>query len=75
VSNVGEFLNFMLGKTDLNYSASNLDSIYNNWSQLTLQPNVNITFGSVKYNSTSQSGKDILTSAPNNWTITDGGQV
>ena len=75
VSNVTNIGNFMEGKTNSNYSAANLDSIYNNWSQLTLKPNLTITFGSIKYNSTAQSGKNVLTSSPNNWTITDGGQV
>jgi surface protein len=75
VSSVTNFGGFMAGKTAANYSAANLDSIYNNWSLLTLKPNINITFGSIKYNSTAQSGRDVLTSSPNNWTITDGGQV
>jgi surface protein len=75
VSNVTNFLDFMRNKTAANYSAANLDSIYNNWSQLSVQPNESITFGSIKYNASSQAAKDILTSAPNNWTITDGGQV
>jgi hypothetical protein len=65
----------MAGKTNLNYSAANLDSIYNNWSLLSVQPNLSINFGTIKYNSTAQSGKDILDFAPNNWTIVDGGQV
>ena len=38
-------------------------------------PNINITFGSAKYNASAQPGRDILDNAPNNWTITDGGQV
>jgi surface protein len=75
VSNVTNFSTFMGNKTAASFSAANLDSIYNNWSLLTLKPNINITFGSIKYNSTAQSGRDVLTSSPNNWTITDGGQV
>jgi surface protein len=75
VSNVLNFTGFMSAKTAANYLAANLDSIYNNWSLLTLNPNLTISFGSIKYNASSQAAKDILTSAPNNWTITDGGQV
>jgi surface protein len=75
VSNVTNFGSFMAGKTAANYSAANLDSIYNGWSSRAVKPNINITFGSIKYNSTAQSGKNILTGSPNNWTITDGGQV
>ena len=75
VSNVSSFGNFMSGKSSANYSAANLDSIYNGWSSRSVKPNLTITFGSIKYNSTAQSGKNVLTSSPNNWTITDGGQV
>jgi surface protein len=73
VSNVTNFTGFMSGKTDTNYSATNLNSIYNNWSLLTVQPNININFGTIKYTSAGQAGRNILTGAPNNWTITDGG--
>jgi surface protein len=73
VSNVTNFMNFMAGKTDANYSATNLNAIYNGWSLLTLQPNEVITFNTIKYTSAGQAGRNILTGAPNNWTITDGG--
>jgi hypothetical protein len=73
VSNVSSFGNFMLGKNDTNYSAANLDAIYNGWSLLTLQPNLGINFSTIKYTSAGQAGRNILTGAPNNWTITDGG--
>jgi surface protein len=74
VSNVTNFIGFMAGKTAANYSAANLNSIYNGWSSLpSVRPNINISFGSIAYTSTSQAGKNILTSAPNNWVITDGG--
>ena len=72
VSNVTNFTNFMAGKSAANYSAANLDSIYNGWSSRPVQPNINISFGSIAYTSQSQAGKDILTNAPNNWVITDG---
>jgi surface protein len=75
VSNVTNFGGFMTNKTAADYDAANLDSIYNNWSLLTLNPNLTVTFGSIKYNASAQAAKDILTSAPNNWSITDGGQV
>jgi len=73
VSGVTDFNGFMVNKTNLNYSASNLDSIYNGWSSQSVQPNITITFGTIKYTAGGQAGKDILTGAPNNWTITDGG--
>jgi hypothetical protein len=64
---------YLAGKTDLNYSSANLDAIYNGWSLLTVQPNLTINFGTIKYTLAGQAGKNILTGAPQNWTITDGG--
>jgi surface protein len=57
-----------------NLSVENLTLIYENWSQLTLQQNVSFSAGNTKYNSSGQSGRDVLTNTYN-WTITDGGQV
>lgn len=73
VSNVTNFTDFMNNKTFTDYSASNLDAIYNGWSLLTLQPNIVIDFNTIKYTAAGQSGRNILTGAPNNWSITDGG--
>jgi surface protein len=73
ISNVTSFINFMSGKTDLDYSSANLDSIYNNWSLLSVQPNLTADFGTIKYTAGASAGRLILTSAPNNWIINDGG--
>ena len=73
ISNVSNFVDFMRNKTDLNYSSANLNSIYNNWSLLTVQPNLNINFGTIKYTLAGQAGRNVLTGAPNNWVISDGG--
>ena len=74
VSNVSDFTDFMDGKTNLDYSTTNLNAIYNGWSALpTLQSGININFGSIKYTAGGSAGKAILTGPPNNWTITDGG--
>jgi surface protein len=74
VSSVINMAFFMNGKSFFNYSTANLDAIYNGWSLLTVQPNlVNVDFGSIKYTLAGQAGKNILTGAPNNWAITDGG--
>ena len=73
VSNVTNFTSFMAGKTAANYSAANLDSIYNGWSSRSVKPNLSISFGTIKYTSASSAGRAILTGSPNNWTITDGG--
>ena len=57
-----------------NLSEENLTSIYENWSQLTLQQNVAFSAGNTKYNASGQAGRDILVNTYN-WLITDGGQV
>jgi surface protein len=64
---------FMSGKSSANYSAANLDAIYNGWSTQSVQPNLTISFGTIKYTAAGQTGRDTLDNAPNNWTITDGG--
>jgi surface protein len=73
IANVTNFGSFMAFKTNLNYSATNLDLIYNKWSLQAVNPNLSISFGTIKYTAAGQAGKDVLTGAPNNWTITDGG--
>lgn len=73
VSNVTNFTNFMTGKTPATFSSTNLDAIYNGWSSRPVKPNVSISFGTAKYTAAGQAGKNILTGAPNNWTIIDGG--
>lgn len=74
VSNVTNFDNFMANRSAANYSAANLDSIYNGWSLLTLSPNESISFGTINYTAAGQEGKNILTNSPNNWVIVDGSQ-
>ena len=73
ISNITNATDFMTGKTPATFSATNLDAIYNGWSSRPVQPNISITFGTAKYTAAGQAGKDILTGAPNNWTIIDGG--
>jgi surface protein len=73
VEAVTNFVFFMSGKTAANYSAANLDAIYNGWSTQSVQPNLTISFGTIKYTAAGQTGRDTLDNAPNNWTITDGG--
>jgi surface protein len=73
ISNVTNFVDFMNNKTFTNYSATNLNAIYNGWSSRPVQPNLDINFGTIKYTAAGQAGKNILDFAPNNWTIVDGG--
>lgn len=63
---------FMNTKTPITFSATNLDAIYNGWSANLLKSGVAISFGSAKYTSAGQAGRDILTTTYG-WTITDGG--
>ncbi len=64
---------FMSGKTTSNYSF--LSNIYNSWSNQITQTGVTIDFGTIQYNASSQTYKNILTGATKNWIITDGGQI
>ena len=74
VSGVTDFSNFMQSKTFSDFSTTNLDAIYNGWSTLpSLQPLININFGTIKYTAGGSAGKAILQGPPNNWSISDGG--
>ena len=70
VANVTNFTNFMFGKTDLTFSTTNLDAIYNGW--VTVQSGITITFGTAKYSVAGVAGRNYLTGTKL-WTITDGG--
>jgi surface protein len=75
VSNVTDFGNFLDSASPTLFSPENLDEIYNGWSLLTVQPNLTVSFGVAKYTAAGATGRATLDNAPNNWTITDGGQV
>jgi surface protein len=75
VRNVTDFNEFMLGKSPSNFSATNLDAIYNGWSALpSLQSSVTASFGNINYTSAGAAGRNTLVTTYN-WLITDGGQV
>jgi surface protein len=73
ITSVLTFIGFMQLKTSADYSIANLNSIYDNWGLQSVQPNITIDFGTIKYSGAGASGKLLLTSPPNNWIITDGG--
>lgn len=74
VANVTNFTGFMVTKTPLTFSPTNLDAIYNGWSASGVKPSINISFGGARFtNAGGLAGKNILLGAPNNWTIVDGG--
>ena len=73
ISNVTNTNNFMLSRTDLMYSAANYDALLIGWASRPVKPNLSINFGTIKRTAASTASRAILTSAPNNWTIVDGG--
>jgi hypothetical protein len=56
-------------------STVNYDALLYSWSAQALKSNVNFSVGSTQYSAASKAARDILTSAPNNWNITDGGEL
>jgi surface protein len=74
VSQVSNFSQFMTGKTFSDYSAANLDAIYNTWSlnPSGLQSNLTIDFGTIKYTAAGQIGKDDII-FNYEWIVNDGG--
>lgn len=49
------------------------DALLASWAAQAVQPDVTISFGTSQYSAGAQADRDILTNAPNNWVITDGG--
>ena len=74
VSNVSNMGNMFSGAA---LSNDNYDGILVGWSQLTLQSNVTVDFGSAQYtaNSAASTARISLASAPNSWTIADDGEA
>lgn len=73
ISKVNNFSSFLGGKTAATYSSANMDLLYNGWSAQTVKTNKTLNCGTAKYTAASSAGRAVLTSAPNNWVITDGG--
>ena len=70
--NLMSVINMSVMFSGVTLSTANYDALLAGWSAHTLQPNVTFDAGNSKYcHSVDQ--RAILTSAPNNWTITDGG--
>ena len=72
VANVQSFSGFMDGKTPATFSTTNLNAIYNGWSTQSVQPSLDIDFGTAKYTGAATAGRLVLTGTKL-WTITDGG--
>jgi surface protein len=72
VSNVTD-MRAMFNSTAL--STTNYDAILNGWSALTVQAGVQLGAATIQYSAAAATAHNTLTSAPNSWIITDGGQV
>ena len=57
-------------------NTANYDATLIGWAAQSVQPSLTVNFGSVKYSAgAAATARGVLDNAPNNWTITDGGQV
>ena len=70
VSNVTEARMFASSSA---LSSANYDALLAGWSAQTLQSGLTLDAGSTQYSDAAS--RAILTGAPNNWTVTDGGQI
>ena len=68
--NIGSFKNN--GQT---ISTENYNNTLIGWAAQTVNPNLTTSFGNATYSYSAFDARNTLTSAPNNWTITDGGYV
>ena len=75
VSSSTTVANFMFGKTFNDYSTANYDALLIGWASRSVKPNLSTNFGTIRYTAAASASRAILTSAPNNWTIVDGGQI
>jgi surface protein len=73
ISSVTLASNFMFNGPTM--TTAQYDALLIAWSQLPVQPNVTWHFGAAQYTSggAAEAARDVLTGAPNNWIITDGG--
>tara|TARA_R110000868_G_scaffold178807_2_gene418648 strand:- start:359 stop:1501 length:1143 start_codon:yes stop_codon:yes gene_type:complete len=76
ISNVTDFINFMSDSGYANtYSVENYTNLLIGWASKPVKPNISINFSQNKYTAAASASRAILTSAPNNWTIADGGLI
>lgn len=61
VSSVSNFGNFMAGKTAANYSTTNLDAIYNGWTNIPLIALNGANFNTIKYTAAATAARALLT--------------
>ena len=76
VQKLSDITNFMDGKTAADYDSSKLAAIYTSWSAYTfVNTGLSINFGSIEYDASGAAGRLVLESAPNLWSVADGGEA
>jgi surface protein len=75
VSSGSNFTDFMTNKPTGSFSVANYDSLLIGWASRPVISARSINFGPAKYSAAASASRAILTGAPNNWTIVDGGQI
>lgn len=60
---------------DSGTSTANYDALLQSWSAQSVRSGVPLTAGNSRYSCNGVAGRETLTSAPKNWSITDGGQT
>jgi surface protein len=75
IENVDNLQNFMRNATGLSTSNYNLTLV--SWAHQNVNSGLAVDFGGAQYSAggAAAASRNILTSAPNNWTISDGGSV
>ncbi|MEN9907140.1 MAG: hypothetical protein RLZZ540_281 [Bacteroidota bacterium] len=71
VSAVTNFTNFMNGKAAANYSSTNLDAIYNGWTNRIAIAALTTTFATIKYTAAATEGRALLTRTNSTKSITN----
>jgi surface protein len=72
ISSVTTFHLFLSSATD--FSNANYSLLLSGWASHPVMPNLTFAVGTKKYSASSATARAVLTSSPNNWNITDGGQ-
>ena len=67
----------ILAGTNINNigTTTNYDNTLISWAAQTVKPSLSFHGGTAKYSDLGLTARNILTSAPNNWVITDGGHI
>ena len=75
IEDATNFTNFMQNATGLSTSNYNLTLV--SWAHQNVNSGLSVDFGGSQYSAggAAEASRNILTSAPNNWTISDGGSV